>query len=75
VLELEKVALQIVAAELARRSKQVQCRNYDLAAFVIVHAVEAITHKAVTQRVEYLKSPSLAEEIVHLVLRYLTLPM
>jgi AcrR family transcriptional regulator len=45
----------------------------DLVAFVVVNAVEALTHAAVVERPEYLGSEAFVEEMTELIVRYLSL--
>jgi AcrR family transcriptional regulator len=53
------------------RRHELRPQNLDVAAFVLVQSVEALTHGAVLHRPELLKDPALVEEILQLVLRYL----
>jgi AcrR family transcriptional regulator len=69
---MEARARDIVRAYLERRQHEILPRDLDVAAFVLVASVEATTHRAVLERPEYLRSPSLEDEICALVLRYLT---
>jgi AcrR family transcriptional regulator len=57
------------------RRAELRPENLDVAAFVVVQSVEALTHGAVLHRPELLKDPALVDEIVALVLRYLVRPV
>jgi AcrR family transcriptional regulator len=64
-------AREIVRGALERRRREILPEDLDLAAFVLVSAVEAVTHAAVLKRPEHLSSPALEEELCALILRYL----
>jgi AcrR family transcriptional regulator len=66
---LEARARKLVVAYLAERRREILPRDLELAAFVLVSAVEAVTHRAVLERD---RDPrAFEEEICALVLRYL----
>ena len=46
--------------------------NLDLAAFLVVHTLEALTHGIITDHPERLGDPALAEEVSNVVVRYLS---
>jgi AcrR family transcriptional regulator len=69
--ELEQATHDIVAGLLAARRHEVATDNPDLAAFVIVSAIEAIVHRAVLLDHERLRDPRLVDEATKLVTRYL----
>jgi hypothetical protein len=46
-------------------------KNLDVAAFVLVHAVEALTHTAVVEHPELLEDDVLTDEFTDLILRYM----
>jgi AcrR family transcriptional regulator len=48
--------------------------DLEMAAFVLLHAVEAITHSSVILRPRYLEREALADEISELIMRYLLEP-
>jgi AcrR family transcriptional regulator len=48
--------------------------DLEMASFLLLHAVEAITHASVILRPRYLEREALAEEISELILRYLLEP-
>jgi AcrR family transcriptional regulator len=70
--QMEARARDIVRGYLELKQHEILPRDLDVAAFVLVASVEATTHRAVLEKPEYLRSPSLEDEIVALVLRYLT---
>jgi AcrR family transcriptional regulator len=69
IVETEKMLVALVAGLLRQRS---DLRDVDpeLAAWIIVRTVEALTHSAVLDRPELLERPELGAEITHLVLAY-----
>ncbi len=70
--ELEARILGMVRAFLEQRRAEIAPRNLNLAAFVVVETVEALTHAAVLDHPSYLEKGELAEEISILVLSYLS---
>jgi AcrR family transcriptional regulator len=68
---VERHAVALVRGWLAAHRDEVRPRDLDRAAWVTVTAVEALTHAAVLSRPEALADPSLEDEIVELVARYL----
>jgi AcrR family transcriptional regulator len=72
VSDFERRTAELLRAALERRREELRPKNLDLAVFVVVHAVEAITHAAVLTRPETLRDTALRDEIAALVLRYLT---
>ncbi|MCA9621067.1 MAG: hypothetical protein KC731_18720, partial [Myxococcales bacterium] len=71
VTEIEERARAIVRGFLEQHGDEILPDDYELAAFVLVAAVESITHRALLGPVEYLGSPALEDEICAVVLRYL----
>jgi AcrR family transcriptional regulator len=63
--------VETITADLQRRRETLRPRNLELAAFILVHSVQAVTHAAVLERPEALDDEALADEIVDLVRRYL----
>ena len=59
-----------VHAYLASRRAELRPQNLEVAAFILVRAVEAVSHAAVIERPEYLVDGELADELAELVLRY-----
>ncbi|WP_224371010.1 TetR/AcrR family transcriptional regulator [Hyalangium versicolor] len=62
---------RLLRAFLEPRAREIRPSNLDMAVFVLVHAVEALTHAAVTDRPEYLNSEAFADELSELALNYL----
>lgn len=70
---LEQETLGMVRAYLeARLAHLKKQRNVDTLAFVVVHAVEALTHGAVLFRPDLLEDPTFVDEVARLVVRYVT---
>jgi AcrR family transcriptional regulator len=69
--ELETHTRALIRAYLEARKDQVRPKNLDLAAFLMAHVVEAITHGAVLHEPALLESEALVTETTDLVLRYL----
>jgi AcrR family transcriptional regulator len=69
--ELDGICHRMVAGILAARQDELAIRDPDTAAFVLVAAIEAITHRAALLAPERLRDPRLIDEAVALVTRYL----
>lgn len=69
--EVNRFLVQAITHDLQRREERLRPKNLELAAFVLVHSVQAVTHAAVLDRPEALDDDALADEIVDLVRRYL----
>jgi AcrR family transcriptional regulator len=69
--EFDHQCIDLVRAYLEHRFEEIVPQDKRTAAFVLVTAVEAITHRAVVERPEELTSQALEDEICALVLRYL----
>lgn len=68
---LEKETLELVRAYLELRVPELKKRRkVDVVAFVIVHAVEALSHGVVLFRRDLLEDPGFVDEVVRLVVRY-----
>ncbi len=68
---LEQETLEIVRVYLHARVPELEKkRSIDIASFVIVHAVEALTHGAVLFRRDLLEDPRFVDEVARLVTRY-----
>ncbi len=63
----------VVETWLSMNARRVRPRNHRLAAFVLVHSVDAIVHAAVLEGATFLKDEALEAEVAELVLRYLSL--
>lgn len=73
--EIERVddeAIALVRAYLEARRHEVALDDLDMAAFVAVTSVEALTHAAVLMRPALLDNPSFVDHVAMLVTRYLT---
>jgi AcrR family transcriptional regulator len=62
---------EILRIYLESRRDEILPKNLEHAAFVLVHAVEAITHAAVIDRPQYIDDNRLIDEVTDLVIRYL----
>jgi AcrR family transcriptional regulator len=69
--ELDEICHRMVAGLLTARHKELAIRDPDLAAFVLVSAIEAIIHRAVLLYPQRLRDPRLVDEATLLVTRYL----
>lgn len=69
--EMNQQAQALVSAYLASRRAHVRPRDLDVAAFLLVHAVEAATHALILEQPALLRSPQMIDEITELVVRYL----
>jgi AcrR family transcriptional regulator len=71
VQDVEREMTALVRADLETRRDQLVVRDLDLAAFIVVGIVEALTHAAVLSRPDLLGEP-FVEEVSAVVVRYLT---
>ena len=69
--EIDAAANALVRAYLVQHADEITPTNHDVAAFLLVTSVEAITHVAALERPELLASKALEDEVVAFVLRYL----
>jgi AcrR family transcriptional regulator len=69
--EVNRLLVETITSDLQRRQETLRPRDLELAAFILVHAVQAVTHAAVLDRPHQLDDDALADEIVDLVRRYL----
>jgi AcrR family transcriptional regulator len=69
--ELERMFEELARVSLEQERPRVRPRNLDIAAFVLVQAVEALTHAAVLHRPELLRSEEFLDETTELIVRYL----
>lgn len=69
--ELDAITHRMVAGLLTARRSELAIRDPEVAAFVIVSAVESIIHRAALFSPERLRDPRLLEEATALVTRYL----
>lgn len=69
--EIEAITHRMVAGLLASRKAELAIEDPDMAAFVLVSAIEAITHRAALFSPELLCDPRLVDETCAMVRRYL----
>ncbi|HEY1547668.1 MAG TPA: TetR/AcrR family transcriptional regulator [Kofleriaceae bacterium] len=69
--QLDEVVHRMVAGLLAHRKAELAIRDVELAAFVLVSAIEAIVHRAALLYPERLRDPRLVDEATLIVTRYL----
>lgn len=69
--DLDERARKLVRGLLELKKPELRRVDLDLATFVILSSVEAVTHRATRDHPEFLADARLEEEIVQLVLRYL----
>jgi AcrR family transcriptional regulator len=70
-LAFQSRAESVVRMYLERHRARLRPKSLELAAFLIVTAVESITHIAVIDRPDVLKQSAFADEVTSLVVRYL----
>jgi AcrR family transcriptional regulator len=69
--EIDAICHRMVAGLLATRKAELAIEDPDMAAFVLVSAIEAITHRAALFAPELLRDPRLIDETCAMVRRYL----
>ncbi len=69
--QLDEEATRLVRAYLETRRHELRVEDLDLAAFLAVSCVEAMTHIAVLRRPELLSDPRFVDEVATMVARYL----
>ncbi len=69
--EIRRVTAAVRQLLLERRGDELAVRDRDVAAVVLVHALEAVTNAVVFEFPERLRDPALVEEITALAVRYL----
>lgn len=69
--QLDRIIIDVIREGLEQRPEQLRPKDLDLATFILVHSVQAVTHAAVLERPDALDDEGLADETVALVLRYL----
>lgn len=72
IMEVERKFEELARTWLERHRDEIRPRNLDVAAFVAVQAVEALTHAAVLYHPEKLRSEEFVDEVTELVVRYLS---
>jgi AcrR family transcriptional regulator len=68
---VDEEAMRLVRAYLEARRSEIGIEDLDLASFLAVSCVEAMTHAAVLRRPELLSDPRFVDEVAALVYRYL----
>jgi AcrR family transcriptional regulator len=68
---VDEEATALVRAYLESRRDEIRVADLDMAAFIAVSSVEAMTHVAVLRRPELLSDPRFVDEVAALVVRYL----
>jgi AcrR family transcriptional regulator len=71
VAELDRTFEGLARVYLERDRALIRPRNLEIAAFIVVQAVEALTHAAVVHRSEMLRSDEFLDETTELIVRYL----
>jgi AcrR family transcriptional regulator len=71
-LDRQSQIAQIVRDHLGERGAEIRPRNLEMTAFILVHAVEAVIHSAVSKHPEYIARREFVDEVSELVLRYLS---
>jgi AcrR family transcriptional regulator len=71
VANMDRMFVGLISRELSQREESLRPQDLELAVFLLVHAVQGITHAAVLDRPGSLGDGRLAQEITELVLRYL----
>lgn len=69
---LEDAATALLTQFLKARAAELRTLNPELSAFLLVHAVEALTHAAVLERPDLLKGELFVNEASRMILGYLT---
>lgn len=69
--ELQRRFEAVVRIWLESKRDEIRPKNIDLAAFILVSAVETVVHAALLSRPEMLTDEAFANEVVHLVVSYL----
>lgn len=69
--EVQRRSEALVRLYLEARRDELRVTDLDLASFIVVIAVEAVTHTAVVGRAEHLDNPAFVDEVAALCVRYL----
>jgi AcrR family transcriptional regulator len=69
--EVDEICHRIVAGLLAARRDEIAIRDPDLAAFILVSAIESVVHRAALLYPQRLRDPRLVDETTLMVTRYL----
>jgi AcrR family transcriptional regulator len=68
---MDEICHRMVAGLLAARRNEIAIRDPDLAAFILVSAIESVVHRAALLYPQKLKDPRLVDETTLMVTRYL----
>lgn len=71
VVEMERMFEEVARRRMEQERATLRPRNLEIAAFVIVQTVEALTHAAVLHRPDLLRSEAFVNEVTELIVRYL----
>jgi AcrR family transcriptional regulator len=71
IAQMDRLLVGVIRSELERRPEKLLPKDLDLAVFILVHSVQAVTHAAILERPDALSDDALADEVTALVLRYL----
>jgi hypothetical protein len=71
---VEEEAIALIRAYFEAHRDEIGVADLDMAAFVAVSCVEAMTHAAVLRRPEFISDPRFVEEVTDLVVRYIAGP-
>ncbi len=74
IFAVEEHVTEMVRAYLDVHRNEITVRDLDTGAFIVVRAVEALTHLATLHRPEQISDPAFADEVSALVVGYLTTP-
>lgn len=69
--EYEKQAVEMIRVYLESKKSEVAIKNIEVAAFISVHAVEAVIEVALNNRQDILTGGHLEDELTNLMIRYL----
>ena len=69
--DLDQTAARLVRSIMELHRRELRAVDLELATFVVIASVEAVTHKAATEHPELLTDAKVEDELVELVLRYL----
>lgn len=71
IAQIDRIIIDLILTELERRDETFRPKDLELAVFMLVHSVQAITHAAILDRPGALTDAHLADEITVMVLRFL----
>jgi AcrR family transcriptional regulator len=71
IAQIDRIIIDLILKDLERRAEKFRPKDLELAVFMLVHSVQAITHAAILDRPGALTDVHLADEITVMVLRFL----